>query len=173
MRGSLVFLCLAQMATPLVAQQACNQQMLYSTPAGTFLDNGNGTVTDVRNGLMWKRCAEGQSWQVSGCMGLATRVDWASAMEGAADTSFAGYDDWRLPNIKELNSILERACRSPAIDATVFPATPSSAFWSSSPDNQNPWSLNNYSFKVYFTAGGTFYGARDGYEHVRLVRSVP
>jgi hypothetical protein len=41
---------------------------------------------------------------------------------------------WRMPNIKELGSLVERACHSPAIELEFFPSTPLAIYWSNTPD---------------------------------------
>lgn len=51
--------------------QTCNSNIPESTPTSRFTDNGNGTVTDTKTGIMWKRCAEGQIWTGSTCSGTA------------------------------------------------------------------------------------------------------
>jgi hypothetical protein len=94
-------------------------------------------VTDTATGLTWKRCSEGQSWDGATCAGSAMYHTWQQALQVADTASYAGQSDWRLPNAKELASIVEQACYSPAIDEAVFPATPSSYYWSSSPGASN------------------------------------
>ena len=59
-----------------------------------FKDNGDGTITDLRTGLMWQRDEN-------------ERMDWYEALKYCKNMKLAGYTDWRLPNIKELNSILD------------------------------------------------------------------
>ena len=54
------------------------------------VDAANGVVTDSRTGLMWKRVEE------------ISTMNWSQALAYAEAHSFAGYSDWRLPNIKEL-----------------------------------------------------------------------
>ncbi len=66
-----------------------------------FVDNGDGTVTDLATGLMWMQDDSGEG------------MDWYEALEYAEDLEFAGYDDWYLPNAKELQSIVDYS-RSPA-----------------------------------------------------------
>ena len=66
-----------------------------------FTDNGNGTVTDRATGLMWQ-----QADSDSG-------MNWEAALAYAEGLDLAGYRDWRLPNAKELQSILDYT-RSPA-----------------------------------------------------------
>jgi len=59
-----------------------------------FKDNGDGTVTDEKTGLMWQK-------------GENARMSWYDALKYCQDLKLAGYSDWRLPNIKELNTILD------------------------------------------------------------------
>jgi len=80
-----------------------------------FVDNGDGTITDKATGLTWMKADSGKT------------MDWPSALKYAEEMEFAGYDDWRLPNAKELQSIVDYT-RSPdttgsaAIDP-IFEAT--------------------------------------------------
>ena len=108
--------------------QTCNLDAL-----STFTSwSGNGsTLTDNTTGLVWQRCASGQSWTGSSCSGTTTTRAWAAAVSGAP----AG---WRLPNVKELESMVERRCASPAVDAGAFPGVPAVSFWSSTP----VWAVN-------------------------------
>lgn len=98
-----------------------------ATPASDFVDHGDGTVTHVPTGLMWKRCTEGLSGLSCGD-GQATTMTWDGAHARADSSTFAGYDDWRLPNVKELHSIVETCGYDPAINTTVFPNVPRPAF---------------------------------------------
>ena len=66
-----------------------------------FVDNGNGTVTDAATGLMWQQADSGQG------------LEWESALGYCAALGTGGYDDWRLPDAKELQSIVDYT-RSPA-----------------------------------------------------------
>jgi hypothetical protein len=76
-----------------------------------FVDNGDGTVTDRATGLMWQKADSGSG------------MDWQNALAYAENLGLAGYDDWRLPNVKELNSIVDYT-RSPSASdaANVGPA---------------------------------------------------
>ena len=81
-----------------------------------YQDNGDGTVTDVITGLMWQKADDG--------MGR----NWEQALAYAESLELGGYDDWRLPNAHELQSIVDytrslQTTGSPAID-TVFTCTP-------------------------------------------------
>jgi len=67
----------------------------------SFTNNGNGTITDDATGLMWMQNDNGLP------------VLWENALSYAENYSFAGHSDWRLPDAKELQSILDYS-RSPA-----------------------------------------------------------
>jgi len=60
-----------------------------------FIDNGNGAITDESTGLMWQKSDNGQ--------GLV----WKDAISYSENLVLAGFSDWRLPNVKELQSILD------------------------------------------------------------------
>ncbi len=50
-------------------------------------------------------------------------MNWEAALTYAEDSAYAGYDDWRLPNIKELQSIADYSGVFPAMDSGVFNLT--------------------------------------------------
>ena len=66
-----------------------------------FLDNGDGTITDKATGLMWMQNDADQA------------MNWEEALVYAEGMEFAGYSDWRLPDVKELQGIVDYT-RSPA-----------------------------------------------------------
>ncbi|MCB2224962.1 MAG: DUF1566 domain-containing protein [Actinobacteria bacterium] len=81
-----------------------------------FADNGDGTVSDLATGLMWQQGDSGAG------------MEWAEALEYCEALDTAGYDDWRLPDAKELQSIVDygrgpQSTGTAAIDP-VFEATP-------------------------------------------------
>jgi hypothetical protein len=84
--------------------------------ANDFSDNGDGTVTDAATGLMWQQADSGLG------------MDWGQALALCEGLTLAGHDDWRLPNVKELQGIVDYT-RSPdttssaAIDP-IFQASP-------------------------------------------------
>lgn len=113
--------------------------------------------------------SEGQDWNGSACVETASGFTWAEALQRAESTRFAGHSDWRLPNVKELQSLVEE-CRSsgPWVHINVFPDTPSSWFCSSSPFAANPANA----WGVHFSPGGHSYNydSRSYNYHVRLAR---
>ncbi len=114
---------LALLASGMALAQTCNPNTQSSFTS--WIGNGD-TVTDSATGLIWQRCAYGQGWNGSTCIGTAFTSAWAAAVTGAPS-------GWRLPNVKELESIVERQCAAPAMNTAAFPAAPSVNFWSSTP----------------------------------------
>ncbi len=139
---------------------------VYATK--TYTTNADGTVTDPATGLIWKLCSEGQAWDAatSACTGTVSTYTWAQASALTGAVSFAGQTDWRLPSIRELQTIVERSKSAPAIDTSVFKNTPSSVFWS----NSSYASDSGLAWNVYFYDGlVNVYGKTSKYS-VRLVR---
>lgn len=82
---------------------------------------------------------------------------------------YCGFDDWRVPSREELRSIVDYGHYDPAIDTDFFPDSQSVVFWSSSADVYD----SGYAWYVYFKDGFDYYGYRDYYDAVRLVRGGP
>uniref|UniRef100_UPI004055CA12 caspase family protein n=1 Tax=Candidatus Electronema sp. TaxID=2698783 RepID=UPI004055CA12 len=72
---------------------------------GQYIDHGDGTVTDTKSGLMWKRCPEGLSG-VNCEQGKTEEYEWDDAVKRFKDVEYAGYADWRLPTIDELKTLV-------------------------------------------------------------------
>jgi hypothetical protein len=112
-----------------------------------FTDNGNGTVTDNQTGLIWLKDADcfGQRvWSnaLSDCNGLA------DGSCGLTDGSQAG--DWRLPNVKELYSLVDVGNYNPALPSGhPFTNVQSYYYWSSSTIAYN----DDLAFDVYMSSG--------------------
>ena len=102
----------------------------YGSEAGRYVANGD-VVFDTVTGLVWRRCSEGQVWTGSSCSGREILFSWQGALERAKSAALGG-TPWRLPNAKELSSIVDDSKSLPmAIDEAAFPNTPSSLFWTS------------------------------------------
>ena len=147
-----------------LAQQTINPNIKHDWEDSRYTVN-NDTVLDNNTGLMWKRCAEGLSGSVCD-VGTATAYNWQEALGVVNNYTFAGFNDWRLPNIKELNSIVAYDRYTPAINSTIFPNTPSDWFWSSSPDAF----LTSYAWRLNFDDGNSSNIHRSNNYYVRLVR---
>jgi len=129
--------------------------LLCATPlwAAPFTDNGNATVTDQATGLVWQQTDDG------------TTRPWQSALDYCNTLSLASSSDWRLPNIKELRSIVDESRYTPSIDP-VFSGTYASFYWSSSSYAYNP----DYAWLVRFNYGFVDFYSKTENHFVRCVR---
>ncbi len=85
-----------------------------------FKDQRNGTVKDKATGLTWQKTDDGK------------KRDWQGALSYCERLKLGGYNDWRLPNVKELQSIVDYRKDDPAIDTSIFRQRDRNAwFWSS------------------------------------------
>jgi len=140
------------------------------TPYGAydnFIIPGDGTITDAGSGLMWQQCNFGQTWNGIECTGVANTCTWEQALAyvgGLQDTNYLGYNDWRLPNRNELQSILDYSIYDPA---TAFPNTVAEDYWSSTTYNSQhtAWSVDFYRGTPDFLPKD-----HEGYVYVRAVR---
>jgi hypothetical protein len=146
---------------------SCLDGALLVNPTTAFTNNDDGTVTHIATGLTWRQCPLGQALSGSSCTGAATWAPWASALVAAESLSFAGESDWRLPNINELRSLVERACKGPSTNAALFPLTYDAyRFWSSTSsfsDSGQAWFIN-------MDTGEESLAGKDGYLNIYVVR---
>ena len=165
-----LWLTLLAMSYAVQAQTCKPESIPASTPNSQLQDNGDGTITDRKTGLIWKQCLEGQSG--SDCASSGVEIfSWQQALQRAQTVNsgggFAGASVWRVPTIKELRSLVEQQCADPAINLTRFPNPGSDFVWSSSAVAGS----TNYAWYVVFYNGNTFWDDKGGYGQLRLVRS--
>jgi len=116
----------------------------YPKAPPRFVDNGDGTITDNASGLMWVKDPVNDI----GSPFDETRV-WDDAIDECLGLDYAWHSDWRLPNIKELISIVDYKNFDPSIDTAFFPNTKSREYWTST----TMASYTAVTFYVYFTDG--------------------
>ena len=165
-----LWLTLLAMSYAVQAQTCQPESIPASTPNSQLQDNGDGTITDRKTGLIWKQCLEGQSG--SDCASSGVEIfSWQQALQRAQTVNssggFAGFSDWRLPTIKELSSLVEHQCVDPAINLTRFPNASNHWVWSSSAVAGKA----DYAWSVYFYLGDSNWGNKNGSGQLRLVRS--
>jgi len=133
-----------------------------------FIDNGDGTITDLATGLMWM--TYDSAYYNAGEAGDGT-MDWEESLEWCESLEFAGYDDWKLPDAKELQSIVDYT-RSPdttnsaAIDEmfyasqiiNVFGAVDYGYYWTSTTHLDG----RNYGSNAVYIAFGRGNGSMNG-----------
>ncbi|MBK1640402.1 hypothetical protein CKO12_00585 [Chromatium okenii] len=141
-------------------------RLVRGAPARNVLvDNNNGTISQTNTGLIWAKCSEGQTGNT--CAGTATVMTWEQALVTASNSNLANYSDWRLPNIKELQTLIEYERDGAAkLNSNYFPNTPATAIWSSTPFAlyaRNAWYLYPNGYLGSLARTTTF--------HARLVRN--
>jgi len=95
-------------STATLSEEADVTQVTLSVPPdGRFVDNGDGTVTDTRTNLMWVK----NGWRLD----FFSAVNWRDARKKCEDFKHSGYTDWRLPTIKEWESLLDMSKEFPAL----------------------------------------------------------
>ncbi len=149
-----------------------------------FVDNGDGTITDRQSGKMWEKKVDG-----GGIVGLTTCLsaphdvntrctwdeamrDWIETVNAEGGTGYAGYNDWRVPTVGELQGILMArppdVCPSPCIDP-VFGPTATSVYWSSTTDPKD----SSLAGLVLFGIGDVIFDDKSNDTRVRAVRGGP
>ncbi|MEW6221030.1 MAG: DUF1566 domain-containing protein [Thermodesulfobacteriota bacterium] len=121
-----------------------------------LVDSQDGTVTDRCTGLMWQQpIAE------------ARRI-WRDALSYADGLELAACTDWRVPTIKELESIVALDRHDPAMDTGGFPCARSHSIWSSTTDAGNP----GHAWRMSFGDGYPYSGDKLNVFSVRAVRTL-
>ena len=125
-----------------------------NSPIHHFYNNGNGTITDLDTGLIWQ---QGEA---------AAMMNWTNAILYAESLTLGSFTDWRLPNIKELESLNDETLANPSIDTNFFLNAKSARYWAST--TQNNRSTNAWWNE--FIAGITSQSPKVGSNWVRAVR---
>lgn len=168
-----ILLTLLSVLPPALAEQRCDASRYpLSAPTERFTDNGDGTVVDTVSGLMWMRCALGQDWTGETCAGEARTLPWASTHAAAEEINQSGdhfFNDWRVPGLRDLAMIIERECRDPRINLTVFPNTASAFFWTSTEREDD---AEDRAYALSFGPEGVEPHTKSLAHHLRLVRTA-
>lgn len=117
--------------------------------------NGDGTVTDHNTGLLWQ---QGE---------VTPTLTWKGALNYCEGLTLGDQADWRMPNIKELQSLADITRLNPALDTTYFPSAQPTRYWSSTTQFGHvvaAWFAD-------FIDGRTSYNDKTGSLVVRCVRS--
>ncbi|OGL68152.1 hypothetical protein A3D60_04075 [Candidatus Uhrbacteria bacterium RIFCSPHIGHO2_02_FULL_47_29] len=147
-----------------------------------YVDNGDGTITDLNTGLMWEKKAisiglhnRDKTYVWSGNGSEETIWDWLDDVNAEGGTGFAGHNDWRVPNVKELQSIVNYGSAGPAVSSIFNTAcapsctvltcscTQSGRYWSSTTYGVLAWSVD-------FANGFVPFASKTIITYVRAVR---
>ncbi|MBZ9611985.1 DUF1566 domain-containing protein [Rheinheimera maricola] len=167
------------------AREKIRKEML----AAGFIDNFDGTVTQVSTGLRWMRCGVGQNWTGSSCSGRLASYSWYSAQK-------LGDDGWRLPTARELFTLvhcstkelssysrdvgdgmpaIKHGCsgkyKKPTISILAFPNTPADSYWTSTMSTGGSLYCSEFALIIRFDNGSIDTHCRKTGNHVRLVRN--
>lgn len=173
MKASIILMTMAGCLPMLsVSAQTCrtgneNPAIVATTPSVEFVTTEGDEVWHKPTDLIWQRCALGQTWDGKGCSGAPMLMNWEVALQEARMNAQGGHNDWRLPDRNELDSLVESRCFLPASNEEVFPGTPLSGMWTSSPmtnTGDSAWIVN-------FDAGTLEPAATSDLLAVRLVRN--
>lgn len=124
--------------------------------------NGEIVAVDNVTGLMW--AADGEE---AGC-NFGAQTTWEEALDWAVGLTFAGYSDWQLPNLRQLESLVDAGRDNPAIDETYFPLTRVDHYWTGTTFNNqtgNAWTVS-------FFMGDNIGRAKVNLSYVRPVRTI-
>lgn len=165
--------------TSVQSGQVCNEQINFSAPDSRYLfGETDAVVIDDLTNLLWMRCPLGYELDRAGTRGNSfddrcvetegAIFDWQAALRAAVDLNAAGgriaeFGEWRLPNTKELASLVENRCNWPSNNSQFFPDTPSANFWTNT-----PW-RDTSAMAVEFSEGRIGSSPRNALHHVRLV----
>lgn len=123
--------------------------------------NGDDVVVDLATGLMW--AADGDE---AGCNNGAV-ISWNNALNYTNNLDFAGFTDWRMPNINELFSLVKFNVFLPSINTLVFPHTATAHYWSST----TKAAVTTFSWVVIFADGVATIALQVSSFYLRCVRS--
>lgn len=134
----------------------------YQTEAPNPSTPGQVVTIDKVTGLMWATYGER-----AGC-NYGNQTDWSSALAWAEGLTYAGYSDWRIPNIRELLSLVDFGQYNPAIRTRFFPDTKTDQnYWSSTVRDDNP---SGFAWDVSYISGQMYYSSPSAGKYVRPVR---
>jgi hypothetical protein len=120
------------------------------------LSLASDVLTDSKTGLMWQDNSAAKY----------TKKDWQGALAFCSELRLAGYDDWRLPNIKELIQILSTKPRDGGMKKGFKYVGASGYYWSSSADESN----EEFAWMMNFKRGYEYINYKTYERHIRCVR---
>lgn len=175
-----VMLGVSLSSASIYAQNCVGNNAPESTPNSRFDNSIHPLAHDSYRNITWDACSLGQTVTAQGCSGSPTAYTWEGAIGAAKNhertivINLGGgdgeitYSNWRLPNIKELKSIVESCAHDPAINLSVFPSVSSgnSEYWSSTPYAGSSGSA----WYVHFQSGLITTRTKNSSVFVRLVR---
>ena len=140
--------------TKLFHVRAVRNPFLTSFSVEHFTDNGDGTISDNYTGLIWQKIQP------------ADTMAWEGALAYANSFSLAGKTDWRVPNVRELQSLNDEKIIKPSFNKNYFVNSLSGNYWSST----TMFNTATVAWDINIDYGIVSYNAKTEKEHVLLVR---
>lgn len=130
------------------AAYECSSIMPRAISADRYsLINNGSEVLDKQTKLVWQRCLLGQNWNGSECLGAPENLTWSKALVLVKNTNV-----WRIPDVKELESITEYTCH-PMLDAVFANINTNminnTVYWTSTPNINNAKEVWVVNFSAY------------------------
>ena len=157
--------------------QTPTQQIVTPQPISKPVQSDNeldkGVWTDPKTGLMWARISIGQKWENGQCVGNAQKIDWFDAQTACKNFRLAGFNDWKLPTIDELKTLIikEEAGYNSPQNILFQPKKDYWGFYCSDSTyvgyDGNAWFIGY----VDFDLGYSHYYHKNSYIYVRAVRN--
>ncbi len=96
---------------PAAGEAFYGQDAQFTGNAPSYTDNGDGTITDNVTGLMWQQSPDTNG---DGAIKADDKLTYEGALAYCQDLTLAGYDDWQLPTIKQLYSLIDFSGKDPS-----------------------------------------------------------
>ncbi len=167
---SLILGALLSLPSVAAPHQICRQDEKSAPIASRWKTTDAGTIIDQQLGLQWQLCPLGQHGPdcSQGQWTPLSQMQARDRLYRLNEQGLAGYHDWRLPTLAELESLRRDGCVTPSIDLRVFPNTPAVWFWSQSHDQGNDYAA----WYLDFASGFTGSDDKNLGNAIRLVRSI-
>ncbi len=119
--------------------------------SSNYIDKGH-YVIDLKNRVEWLKCSAGQQWNSEKCEGKPVKFSLNEAKKLKTQVGEELGGQWRLPNKRELMSLVCIECKKVKIDENIFPNTPAEIFWTS----QRNWWSPKFFWSVNFITGHSY-----------------
>ena len=105
------------------------------------------TIKDVKNNIIWLRCTVGQTWDYDAntCLGDIVKLNHDEVEIAAAQASEQLGGKWRLPTLRELETLVCKTCEKPKVNEKYFPKISPEAYWTQTQNKLNSkmyWTVN-------------------------------
>jgi len=150
--------------TVATSSASTTQDVLPPEDPTNYSDNNNGTITDNYTKLVWLKCPLGFSGSTCD-NGSPALQEWSKSRNACESLTFAGKTGWRLPTLKEAESIVNTGAFDPAINTKFFLATVD-PYWTASAPARYQYSK----FTVLFSDGSVYFQSDNSPAATRCVR---